>query len=164
MKTRKASVFGGIKMNKSVCGADCANCGYGKANQCRGCAESGGCPFGKQCFVYKYIKMGGRENYEMLKNQLIDEFNSLNIPGMPAINDLYAINGAYVNLAYPMPNGCEVKLLDAKEIYLCNQVECDFNDGELGKCFGLVAGMDFLLVAEYGENGIAPELVIFKKR
>ena len=100
----------------------------------------------------------------MLKNQLIDEFNSLNIPGMPAINDLYAINGAYVNLAYPMPNGCEVKLLDAKEIYLCNQVECDFNDGELGKCFGLVSGMDFLLVAEYGENGAAPELVLFKKR
>ena len=43
-------------------------------------------------------------------------------------------------------------------------MECDFNDGELGKCFGLVAGMDFLLVAEFGENGAAPELVLFKKR
>ena len=94
----------------------------------------------------------------------MDEFNSLNVPGMPRIEDLYAINGSYVNIAYPMPNGYEVKLLDDKEIYLCNQVECEFNDGELIKCFGLVAGMDFLLVAEYGENCTDPELVIYKKR
>ena len=151
-------------MNKSICGADCTNCGYGKENKCKGCAESCGRPFEKQCFIYKYIKTGGSENYEMFKKQLIDEFNALNIPGMPAISDLYAINGSYVNLAYPMPSGYEIKLLDDKEVYLCNQLECEFNDGELIKCFGLVAGMDFLLVAEYGENGIAPELVIFKKR
>ena len=151
-------------MNKSICGADCANCGFGRDNNCKGCIDSKGCPFGKQCFIYKYIKKGGIENYEIFKKQLMDEFNSLNVPGMPKIEDLYAINGSYVNIAYPMPNGYEVKLLDDKEIYLCNQVECEFNDGELIKCFGLVAGMDFLLVAEYGENCTDPELVIYKKR
>ena len=114
--------------------------------------------------LFKYIKTGGKENYELFKKQLLDEINALNIPGMPAINELYAINGSYVNIAYPMPSGYEVKLLDDKEIYLCNQVECEFNDGELIKCFGLVAGMDFLLVAEYGENCVDPELVIYKKR
>lgn len=151
-------------MNKSICGADCAACGFGKNNNCKGCAKSCGCPFEKQCFVYKYIKTGGMKNYELFKKQLIDEFNSLNIPGVPTVNELYAINGSYVNLAYPMPNGHELKLLDDKEIYLCNQVECEFNDGELVKCFGLVAGMDFLLVAEYGENCVNPELVAYKKR
>ena len=151
-------------MNKSICGADCTNCGFGKSHNCKGCTESKGCPFGKQCFIYSYIKTGGMENYQAFKKQLIDEFNGLDIPGMPKIEDLYAINGSYVNIAYPMPNGYEVKLLDDKEIYLCNQVECEFNDGELIKCFGLVAGMDFLLVAEYGENCADPELVIYKKR
>ena len=151
-------------MNKSICGTDCTNCGFGRDNNCKGCIASKGCPFGKQCFIYKYIKTGGIENYEIFKKQLMDEFNSLNVPGMPRIEDLYAINGSYVNIAYPMPSGYEVKLLDDKEIYLCNQVECEFNDGELIKCFGLVAGMDFLLVAEYGENCTDPELVIYKKR
>lgn len=151
-------------MNKSICGADCTECGFGRDNNCKGCTESKGCPFGKDCFIYKYIKTGGMENYQAFKKRLIDEFNSLNIPGMPGIKDLYAINGSYVNLAYPMPNGYEVKLLDDKEIYLCNQVECEFNDGGLIKCFGLVAGMDFLLVAEYGENCTDSEIVIYMKR
>ena len=151
-------------MNKSICGADCENCGYGKSNGCMGCEKSNGCPFGKQCFIAKYIKTGGEEGYNLFKKKLAEEFNELNIPGMPQINDLFAINGAYVNLAYPMPSGKTVKLLDDKQIYLCNQVESEFNDGELGRCYGLVVGMDFLLVSEYGENCTDPEIIIYKKR
>lgn len=151
-------------MKKSICGADCENCGYGKNNGCRGCAESKGCPFGKQCFIAKYINISGKEDFNSFKEKLSEEFCELNIPGMPKINDLYPINGAYVNLAYPMPGGGAVKLLDDKEIYLCNQVECEFNDGEFMRCYGLVGGMDFLLVAEYGENGTNPELIVYKKR
>lgn len=151
-------------MNKSICGADCTNCGFGKNNNCKGCEESCGRPFGKRCFIHNYIKTGGMESYELFKKQLIDEFNSLNISGMPALNELYSINGSYVNLAYPMPNGHKLKLLDDKEIYLCNQAECEFNDGEIVKCFGVAAGMDFLLVAEYGENCANPELLVYKKR
>ena len=151
-------------MCKSVCGANCVDCGYGKNNNCKGCNNSKGCPFGKQCFIYSYIKTGGTENYEIFKKQLIDEFNALEISGMPKISELYALNGAFVNLAYPMPSGYEVKLLDDNSIYLGAQVECEFNDGSLIKCFGLVAGMDFLLVAEYGENCANPELLIYKKR
>lgn len=148
---------------KSICGADCNNCGYGKNNKCKDCTESKGCPFGKQCFIYKYIKNGGTENFGLFKKQLIDEFNSLNIAGMPKIDDLFPINGAYVNLAYPMANGKTVKLLDDNDIYLGNQLECEFNDGELIKCYGLVAGLDFILVSEYGENCSSPEIVVFKK-
>lgn len=151
-------------MKKSICGADCDNCAYGKNLGCKGCAESKGCPFGKKCFIAEYIRVGGEEGYSLFKENLMEEFNSLNIPGMPRINELYAINGSFVNLAYPMPNGNTVKLLDDECIYLCNQVECEFNDGSLIKCFGLVGGMDFLLVAEYGENCTNPELIVYKKR
>ncbi len=149
---------------KSICGADCNNCGFGKNNNCRGCAQSKGCPFGKQCFVFKYISGGGADNFALFKKQLTDEFNSLNVTGMPKINELYPINGSYVNVEYPLPNGKIVKLLDDNDIYLGNQIECEFNDGELNKCFGLVAGMDFLLVSEYGENCSSPEIIVYRKR
>lgn len=151
-------------MNKSICGADCDNCGYGKNNGCKGCRESKGCPFGKNCFVADYINLSGEDGYNLFKQNLIDEFNSLNIDGMPKIDQLFPLNGAFVNLAYPMPNKKAVKLLDDNEIYLGNQVECEFNDGSIVKCFGLVAGMDFLLVCEYGENCKDPEIIVYKKR
>ena len=151
-------------MNISICGADCDNCGYGKNNGCKGCTNSKGCPFGKQCFIAKYITISGIESYNAFKKQLVDEFNELNIPGMPKINELFALNGQYVNLEYPMPNGNTVKMLDDKDIYLGNQVECEFSDGEINRCYGLVAGMDFLLVSEYGENCKNPEIIIYKKR
>ncbi len=151
-------------MKQSICGADCENCGYGKNNGCAGCAESKGCPFGKKCFIAQYINTGGKDSYNLFKENLIEEFNSLNIPGMPKIHELYALIGAYVNLAYPMPSGNTVKLLDDKQIYLGNQVECEFNDGELARCYGLVAGLDFLLVCEYGANCSNPEIIVYKKR
>lgn len=148
----------------SICDADCNNCEYGKSNNCKGCSETKGCPFGKQCFIAKYILTGGKENYELFKNQLIEEINSLNIPGMSKINDLFPLNGSFVNLSYTFPNGKDLKVLDNDNIYLGNQVECEFNDGELIKCFGVVANMDFILVSEYGPNGSEPELLIYKKR
>ena len=149
---------------ESICGADCSNCGYGKNNNCKGCNATNGCPFGKECFIAKYILTGGKDNFEAFKNQLIDEFNLLNILGMPKIKELFSLNGAFVNLEYPLPNGKYIKLLEDNNIYLGNQVECEFNDGENVRCFGLVANMDFLLVSEYGENGIDPEIIIYKKR
>ena len=124
----------------------------------------GGLSLRKKCFIAEYIRVGGREGYDLFKEKLIEEFNLLDIPGMPKINELYAINGAFVNPAYPMPDGRLVKLLDDNAIYLATQVECEFNDGSLMRCFGLVGGPDFLLVGEYGENCADPELIIYKKR
>lgn len=149
---------------ESICGADCNNCGYGKKQNCKGCKATGGCPFGKKCFVAKYILTGGKESFEELKTQLINEINDLKIPGMPKINELNALNGSFVNLNYPLPNGENARLLDDNDIYLGNQVECEFNDGELIRCFGVIANMSFILVSEYGPNGDNPEIVIYKKR
>ena len=90
----------------------------------------------------------------------MSEFNALGIEGMPEITELYCLCGSFVNLEYPMPSSEKIKLLDDKNIYLGTQVDCVFVD----RCFGLVAGMDFLLVCEYGEGGTNPEIVIYKKR
>ena len=79
---------------KSVCGAECDRCGYGRERHCRGCEEFVGCPFGKPCFIFQYIKIGGKEHYELLKKQLIKEFNLLQIPGMPNILPL-GISGSF---------------------------------------------------------------------
>lgn len=147
-----------------TCGANCEECGYGKGVGCKGCTLSSGCPFGKECFIAKYIKIGGIENYETMKKELIKECNNLQIPGMPKVVDLVPLNGAFVNLEYPLANGTTIKFLDNNDIYLGTQLECEFNDGEIRRCFGIVANMDFVLVCEYGENGIDPELVMYKKR
>ena len=148
----------------SICGAECNGCKFGENNHCQGCSETNGCPFGKQCFVAKYILTGGKENYEQFKKQLIYEINGLNISGMPKINELNPLNGSFVNLSYPMPNGEYIKLLDDNDVYLGNQVESEFNDGETIRCFGILANMDFILISEYGPNGDNPEIVVYKKR
>lgn len=149
---------------ESICGADCKNCEYGKKSKCKGCAESNGCPFGTQCFIAKYIQTGTVKQYESFKKTLIDEFNALNISGMPRITELYPLNGAFVNIEYPLPSGKCVKLLNDNAVYLGNQVCCEFDDGEGERCFGLVAAPEFLLVSEYGENCENPEIVAFLRR
>ena len=36
--------------------------------------DTKGCPFGKQCFVAKYILTGGKENFEIFKTKLLFYF------------------------------------------------------------------------------------------
>ena len=143
----------------TICGADCNNCGM--RENCKGCMETKGCPFGKECFIAKYINMGGEEQFQEFKQKLMTEFNQLNIPGMPVVRELYALVGSFVNLEYTLPGGEKVRFLDDSSIYLGNQLECELGGD---RCFGIVAGMDFLLVCTYGENGTNLELVMYKKR
>ncbi len=148
---------------EAICGANCEECELFN-KKCKGCKNTNGCPFGKKCWIANYIEIGNKDSFKELKNILIDEFNSLKIDGMPKINELYPLHGSFINLEYQLPNGKKVKFLNDDESYLGNQVECDFNNDEIKKCYGLVANMNFLLVCEYGENGTNPEIVIFKRR
>ena len=104
-------------------------------------------------------ELGDGGKFEAFKRQLIEEFNELHIPGMPKLEKLNALVGSYVNLSYPLPGGASVKFLDDQSTYLGNQLE-----GESGRCFGVLANADFLLVCSYGENGADPELLLYKKR
>lgn len=147
-------------MKNSICGANCAECPSKEA--CPGCAETNGCPFGKQCFVAKYILTGGMENWNAFQQGLIDEVNALHIDGMESVAELYPLVGRFVNLEYPVPGG-NVKFLQDDEMYLGAQVRNLLDDS--GKtCFGVIARESFLLVCEYGENGANPELVLYKRR
>ena len=148
----------------ALCGADCSNCGYRKEQGCKGCEASGGCPSGEKCFIYQCIQEDGTDVYEQLKLTIMDEFNKLALPGMPNVTELYALNGTFVNLAYPMPNGEAVKLLNDNAVYLGNQICCNLDDQAAPKYFGLVAGMDFLLVSLCADEGREGELLTYRRR
>ena len=110
-------------------------------------------------FWKRYAEISGKEKLEEFKRQLINEFNTLlHIEGLPEIDDLNVLPGEFVNIEYTLPNGEKVKFLDDNKTYLGSQLE-----GET-KCCGIVAGMDFLLICSYEENGENPELLIYKKR
>ena len=80
---------------------------------------------------------------------------------MPKIEKLNALVGGYINLEYRLPNGKCVKFLDDGATYLGKQLESKL---ENGRCFGIAANVDFILVCTYEENGANPELVVYKKR
>ena len=109
----------------------------------------------------RYNELGDGGAFEEFKQKLIDEINALNIEGMPKLEKLNALVGSYVNLSYRLPNGAEIKFLDDNATYLGNQLVSEFG-GE--RCFGVLANMDFIMIATYGENGSDPELVLYKKR
>lgn len=147
-------------MNEAICGANCAECPSKEA--CPGCAKTNGCPFGKQCFVAKYILTGGLENWQVFKQGLIDEINDFNIDGMEPVTELYPLVGSFVNLEYPIPSGT-VRFLKDDEVYLGAQVKNLLD--ESGKtCFGVIARDNFILICTYEANGANPEIVIYKRR
>ena len=109
----------------------------------------------------RYEELSDDGEFEEFKKQLIDEINALHIDGMPKVEKLNALVGQYVNLPYRLPNGAEVKFLNDKTTYLGNQLESEVGGD---RCFGVLANMDFIMVATYEKDGVNPELVLYKKR
>lgn len=143
---------------KTICGIDCAGCRWKET--CKGCAETGGRPFGSECVAAACYKSGGETCYRAYKKRLIEDFNALGILDMPTVTELCQLNGAYVNLEYTLPSGQKIRLLDDRKVYLGYQLEKENSD----RCYGLVADDHFLLVCEYGCNGADPEIIVYKKR
>lgn len=152
-------------MIDSICGLDCTRCSL--KDTCGGCAKTNGQPFGGGCTVAKCCQRKGYGSCTdcsdmpcRLKKQLIAEFNALGIEDMAEVTDLNQLKGSFINLAYAFPNGQLVKLLDDKKIYLGNQI-CKKGSG---RCYGLAADEDYLLVCEYGDGGSNAEIIVYKKR
>ena len=99
--------------------------------------------------------------FEAFKKQLVEEINALSVQGMPKVEKLNALVGGYVNLAYRLPSGLTVKFLDDRATYLGTQLESELDEG---RCFGVLANMDFILICTYEEEGANPELLLYKKR
>ena len=111
-------------------------------------------------FWQQYKDAGIKERFEKFKSDLVSEFNTLlRIEGLPEVRDLCVLSGEFINMEYALPGGERAKFLDDNATYLGSQLE-----GEGGKCYGIAANMDFLLICRYEENGENPELVIYKKR
>ena len=110
---------------------------------------------------WKNQNLGSQDALDKQKQQLIDEINALQIDGMPAVTELNALIGAYANLEYPLPNGKTVSFLDDNTTYLGNQLPCD---ADSGKCFGIVANLDFILICTYEEGGQHPQLLVYRQR
>jgi transcriptional regulator with XRE-family HTH domain len=109
----------------------------------------------------RYAEIGGKEMLEKFKQQLISEINALlDTEGIPHVESLNVLSGEFVNLEYTLPNGLKVKFLDDNASYLASQLEGEFG----GRCIGIAANTDFILICTYEENGENPELVIYKKR
>ena len=127
-----------------------------------------GC-FSKHEFIYmiwldywkRYDELIDNGQFEEFKKQLMNEINDLHIDGLPRVDKLNALVGKYVNLEYTLPNGQKVKFLNDQKTYLGNQLESEFGGD---RCFGILAGMDFILVCTYEKDGENPELLIYKKR
>ena len=109
----------------------------------------------------RYDELSDKGQFDEFKRKLMQEINDLHIEGLPKVEKLNALVGKYVNLEYRLPNGTTVKFLDDKKTYLGNQLESEFGGD---RCFGVIAGMDFILVATYEAGGKNPELVVYKKR
>lgn len=139
--------------NLSICGADCTVCPM--QGECNGCKKTDGAPFGIPCMVAKHCKNG---SLCALKTQLITAFRSQGIEALSGLNELFALRGAFVNLEYTLANGSKVQLLEDNKIYLGNQL-----DGENGRCYGLAADEEYLLICSYGENGVNPEIEVYRK-
>ena len=109
----------------------------------------------------RYEELSDNGEFEAFKKQLIREINDLHVPGLPEVKKLNALAGSYVNLAYPLPSGEKVRFLQDGKTYLGNQLESEFGGD---RCFGVLAGMDFILICTYGAEGADSELVLYKKR
>ena len=56
------------------------------------------------------------------EEMLIEEINGLGIKNLQ-VKALNLLNGFYVNLEYPLPNGQSVRLLEDNNVYWGNQIE-----------------------------------------
>jgi len=104
-----------------------------------------------------------------LKQQLIEEINALGIKDLPQIDNLFVLQGSFVNMTYPI-NGNMVKLLDDNATYWGTQIErLRVGDGtsgmkDDGRCYGIACDEHYILVSEYGQDGTDAEIVVLKKR
>lgn len=91
--------------------------------------------------------------------RLINEFNRLNIEGMPELTKLYGHKGEFINGPCKLPNGIVAKIFDDSKMYYTAELPKQNSD----RCFGLVTDKKQLAVIEYSCGGKDAELIIWKK-
>ena len=95
-----------------------------------------------------------------MEQELLREFHALGVKELQAVTQLHALPGDYINLLCRLPGGQVMQVLQNDKTYLGAQV-CKETDG---RCYGLAADENQLLVFEYGDGGSDAELILWKKR
>lgn len=95
-----------------------------------------------------------------IKRLYIEEINALNIKDMPKIDNLFVLQGSFINQEYQL-NGNSVYLLNNDASYWGTQIE---KPNSNGRCFGIACDERYILVSEYGKDGDKPEIVLLKRR
>lgn len=145
----------------SICGINCDECKI--KDKCKGCASTNGHPWGGDCVLAKfcYDKNGHtKEKIVEYKKELIKEIDSLNLEFISKIEELYPLNGIFVNIEYELQNGEKIKLLKDNDIYLGTQLHKKDNSGY----YGIVADNDYILVSEYDNNYQNAKIIVYKQR
>lgn len=144
----------------SICGANCQACQL--RTRCKGCQATNGHPFGGDCVLAK--KCIGCDHpsdiVKKYKEELIKEINELKIKGVPMIDNLYALNGIFVNLEYLLPNNHKIKLLKDENIYLGTQIKSEVSN----KMIGFIVDDEYLLISEYNSDGTDAKIILYQKR
>ena len=139
----------------TYCGADCSKCP--SKEECKGCMNTCGSPFGGSCVAAEHIKEKGLESYLKLKEEIKEEINvilkSLNYP---QTETLFELSGRFVNLEYMLPNGEKAKFLDDRNIYLGTQIQ--LNDLSCG----VITDGSFILICTYKGFGEDPKLILYR--
>lgn len=148
---------------KTICGEDCCEQCTLRPASCAGCRETDGHPCGGNCCAAECIKAGGFEAFAAEKNAVLAEANALakaaGLEGF-ALDDLCLLNGRFVNLAYPLPNGQTVPLLNDSNVYWGWRIPKPGTD----RFFGVVADGGLMILSEYGENCEDPKLLVYSRR
>ena len=79
-------------------------------------------PLGAAVWLRNVSKKGGAQGLADCKSALIGELTAWASPTLH-IEELHLLNGAYVNLEYPLPGGQTVQFLADNQVYWGNQVE-----------------------------------------
>lgn len=91
---------------------------------------------------------------------MINEINDLNLDFIAQIEELYPLNGRFVNLEYEFKNGEKIKLLNDSNVYLGTQISKKDNSGY----YGVISDNDYILVSEYDNNYQNAKIIVYKRR
>ncbi|MGN0522428.1 MAG: hypothetical protein ACI4IQ_07310 [Eubacterium sp.] len=94
-----------------------------------------------------------------MKNKILEEIKNLGIKEFESLNSLNLLDGSYLNLEVPLPNGNKTKLLNDDKKYYANQIDIAGTD----RCYGVAADDRFIVVYKYGCEGANAELVLIKQ-
>ena len=66
---------------KTICGIDCSGCGF--IDNCKGCTETNGRPFGGDCIAAECYNSAAETSFFPNKNPLLKRSNPFGFPVIP---------------------------------------------------------------------------------